>query len=336
MVEITGIQFGIISYLSRSGSTFLSQNLNKYNDICVMVEGGFPGELFAIKSYTIPQFNSITELKEYLKSLIKFSKINSWGIDPFDKAFLDRIRFPISGKDLIEQLMIEYRNLYKPKARIILYKGVPIMPWYINDTLLQFKNWKIIHLFRDPRAVYSSQKTNIHPYENVPFAISPFQTAIEWKNAMDSLTKISSENLFQLKYENLIDNYNHSINSVLDFLKSDKVLQSTQTNEFASKIPDQEKKLHAFIENDPDIKLVNTWRNKLTDFDIHIIQKIDINWLTRYGYNIIPVKAGWLNVKHEFAKYVLYKNYLTTKRIFKSMLSDPRYYFKKLKSLLLN
>lgn len=340
-MEHFDIRFGFLSYLTRSGSTLLSRLLNEYADICVTLEGDLPTELFCAKRRKPLKFENIGSVNKYLKIIYRYTKLNTWCLD--EKELLEKfeiLRWPIYSTDLAKILMACYKDIYKPNASIVIYKGPPIMPWEIPNVAKYYNGAKFIKLVRDPRAIYNSQKTTLHPYKQKPFADSPLEVAFDWKRSETMDFGPSSDRIFEVTYENLLIETESTLDNILYFLKvgNSKNKLFSQRN-FSEIIPQQEKQIHSLVSEKPDISRINNWQKTLSTVEISMIELMLFKLMKARGYTpsvdhytmglkmrMIYISTIFTVKLHQFVKRSL--------RIFCGPLKHRKLYTIKLKSIL--
>ncbi len=255
-----------LTYLSRSGSTLLSGLLDNFNDVCVTTEGELPLELFGVKSYSPIQFNSGKEIEKYLNILENTTKLVTWRID-FDTILklCKNYSFPITGVKFVKLLLTDYLRAHNPNAKYVIYKASPLMPWHIKEAQSHFPNARYIHLIRDPRAVYNSQKSSINPYTKKRYSDSPILSAIEWKKAIESCGSQTNPNVFIIKYEDLLQETDKTLYRIIDYLGVSNRLKKSGISLFAERIPDVEKELHNMITQTQDKNKIFVWKTSLSE-----------------------------------------------------------------------
>ena len=338
MKNLNNIHFGFLTYLSRSGSTILSRLLNEYDEICVTLEASIPPEFMGLKNYKPLKFYDANSLLRYLNNLQETTKLGTWNVD-FDRAlaFLKDNVWPIEGPDVLRVLLKCYRDLHKPNANFIIYKGSPLMPSEVRKTGETFSDFKIIHIIRDPRGVYNSQKKNKHPYEKISFSSSPLETSIEWEKAINVTNGIAEEYLLNIKYESLIENTNEELTNIINFLGISKNKNASYGDKFASVIPLEERSIHKNIKKLPDLKITNKWKEELTKKEILSMELYLSESLKRNGYEYIcnhrgnyllkiRLRVGWF---FSFFILLLRRN----RRSLKAIINDPKSYKDKIFSL---
>ena len=275
------------------------------------------------------------QINNYLELIYRNSKLINWNLPIIDIIkMIDINDYPIDGIYLFKTLLKTYCIKYKPNAKIIIYKGTPIMPWLINELYKYFKDVKIIHLFRDPRAVYNSQKKTKNPYTLEPLSISPIFTAIEWKKSIN-IINFKNNNIFNIKYENLILNNKRIIKDLLMFLNINN--KKVEENNYSDLIPNIESKIHINIDKNINIKNIDKWKNNLLDKEILYIESIAKSEMKMNGYKLINYNNNIFN-RIIFLLELLKINFISVNmrlcRIIYGIVFNPKLYIIKIKSKL--
>ncbi|WP_234571534.1 sulfotransferase [Rhodohalobacter sp. 614A] len=327
-------RYGFLTYLSRSGSTFLSNLLNNYADICVTLEGDFPPELLGVKNRSVLHINAYEEIDYYFDYIVNNSRVSSWDLDL--RSFKDDLyeaSLPISGADIFKKLLEAYRNKHKPNATVVLYKGVPFLPWMLDEVVQNFPESQVIHLFRDPRAVYNSQKGLPLPYEERDFVFNPFQTVDEWKRSVQKCNHPVRQNVLPVRYEDLILNTEAIRKQLISFLKTSDNLATENT--FSQRIPDQEQVIHQDVAKSPKKEKIHRWKENLEPREIEILEIGLGELLKEHAYdlsgshNTIPSQISYYK---SYLSYTFYTVFHRIKRIINGVRTDPSKYYIKLKS----
>lgn len=323
-----------LTYLSRSGSTLLSNNLNHHPEICVTQEGEFPGELLGIKGYKNPTLSNEWSLLKYLNFVWNVSRIKNWKIDKQEVlSVVDD--YPITGSELFRIFLSLNRQKHKPDSNVVIYKGVPAMPWEISNIATRYPDASFINLIRDPRSIEFSQSNNKLPYENRKFSISPLQTAYEWKKAIIG-SHSSNANVLNIRFEDFINRNEDVMESIFDFLEV-KNSPLVSKGSFSKEIPEEERYLHKKVNQQPDASRIDAWKEFGNDLKWRLIEKVCQDEMQQLGYDSNG-STDTLRINLAFGieviKYRLLDTYYRMAGIMKRFLSSPSFYLKKVRLLL--
>jgi len=264
-----------LSYINRSGSSFLAQQLSKYDDIFVFPEGDALIDEFLLKS-------KINLNPDYLIKLFsKDYKLKNWNIT--EKEINTITPKYNSKKDIFLNILLTIKNKYKPDANILIFKKQDA--FIKNDKLKKILNHNIelISIIRDPRAIFISQKNALGPYKNKPFNINPLITSYSWGSYINKISYIN--NAIIIKYEDFVNNTDKSEKTVLDQISSNKK-KSSKSITYWDLLSDAEKKLHSNIDKEPQNESINKWKQTIKPYELSIINKICKNNLLKQNYDI--------------------------------------------------
>ncbi len=324
------LRFAFLTYLSRSGSTYLARCLNELNDVCVVLECFLPAELFGIKGYQIPSFNNSSEVCAYINQIIPFTKLDTWKLDLGDEQNYAALSYPIDGKILVETLLTLYAKAHKPDAKVIIYKGAPINPWKSVEVAVSFEDWFFLHIVRDPRSVYLSQSRIFNQEERRPFAINAYEVAYDWKKAVSFFSLLPKSASYELTYENLITRNDEVISDLASFLEVGSSRDSKHLEYYLDLIPKKERGIHSNLKKRPKNDRIDAWKSEMSDADVAVIQhKLRLEMDSR-GYNMKPVNRHAIYfVSQKLGYHFLIKLY-TIKRIIGRATGNPKYFLKKI------
>lgn len=243
-----------ISGVSRTGSTLLVQILNSSYQIAIARENWFLGHQvpwegirYSIKRNfgTLSKKTNAYELAEFIyNGQFKRNDDGYWlwlrkNIDP--KNFLHRL---LSAPDLNDRriflIMMEVYAEWLQRLKgshfekPILGEKTPSHIYYVDTLLKWFPNSRIIHTFRDPRAIFASElrrrrlRPLSFPYNKLIYSSSIFylfilfQVTYTWLRA--TKLHLRYENIYRdrysmLKFENLVIDPEKYIRRLCSFLQ---------------------------------------------------------------------------------------------------------------------
>jgi len=284
MISMDKLEFGILTHLSRSGSTLLSRMLDEYGDICVTTESELPLELFGVKSYAPMTFQNAREVEDYLAHTLQTTRIASWKLST--ESILEHCEsssYPLSGPDLVRILLTTYRDTHKPEAGLVIYKACPFMPWHIQESLKHFEDVTFLHLLRDPRAVYHSQKHSIDPFTGQAYSSSCLRTAMDWKKAAE--VEDLGTRLLEIRFEDLTGEPEATMAKILDHLGCSTASRSRGTSSFVERLEKRDQELHKDIADKPDPEKNMSWKVNLTPAEVSLIDSFLKNEMALKGYH---------------------------------------------------
>src|SRR4030042_639020 len=154
------MNFIFLTYVNRSGSTYLANLLDSSPKILACPEGDFlvtfflenPGGKFRFDDKTRSRLTNIfsTDIK-----------LQCWREG---KSFFSGLEKAINNLEAFLTILINYRNQVKPDAEFILLKAERIIYLVRKIQKVSIKHTiRFISIIRDPRAVFASQKRTCFP-----------------------------------------------------------------------------------------------------------------------------------------------------------------------------
>lgn len=289
-------QIILLSYVNRSGSTFLLSTLNKWPEICCCPEAEVLMELLLFEPQKIVSASQIKKL-EY--ALINDYKLKHWKLKP------DTILPACNNKknsECFAEILNAFCDMHKPQAKFVVFKAEYLI--FLYEKLRNF-NCLWIDLVRDPRAVYNSQSKTINPYTGKPFSENIYQFAFHWnRHVKQALKHFKATNCQIIFYEDLIGDYTKCINAVASFIKIDILnFSKVQISDSYFMLPEQQN-IHRNHGFPPIPQCVDKWRKHIDSKALFVIRICAFRGLHNLPTYTIPPAAIDLN-KPEKVKVVL-------------------------------
>lgn len=286
----------VLSYLNRSGSTFLARLLSEYEDVAVSLEAQFDDGIVRASR----RIANDADLEGVLAELAVDPKFSGWGVDSVAlKARLAPAGFPISYPAFLRAALMEALG---DDARVHLYKNGRYLE-QPETFRRQFPDAKMIFVLRDPRAVFASQKRSLDSRTGDPMSSQPAFTARWFRRMVETLDRLPDAPwLCVVRYEDLLSRPDDECGRVLDFLGASRRRRAEGT-EYADRIPEAQRHLHEKVGGVADPKRVEAWRTELDAAEIAAIDAVAGPALARVGYepaapDLTPsdrVRAVWLH-----------------------------------------
>ncbi|ARN74095.1 sulfotransferase family protein [Oceanicoccus sagamiensis] len=249
-----------VNYQSRSGSTFLCRLLDEYDDIAVGIESGFPGFPFRVLPTLDDPILDEASLSAYLDELFDDVRFKEWGLDK-NTTFkaLSGKGYPLVFSDIFTYCFDKYFAGNTSSFRI--HKS-GFYTFCLDEVRKQFPQSKHIYIQRDPRGIFSSIKEADFLYDKKKGNI------ISFINGYKKRTRVINDNLGEkdfllLRYEDLIDNQEKVITSVVDFIGLKNKSKSEDTSYF-EKIPENQRHLHNNVKGRSSTKSLDKWSTRLS------------------------------------------------------------------------
>lgn len=308
-------QFVFVSYISRSGSTLFCRLLDRYDDISVGIEAGFPGFVSSLFPEQYREINSKEILEKYLDELYRDIRFQQWNVDR-DKLFqrLEAEGYPLYFPQILKNCMIEYFG--GSETRFFVHKA----GYYIDildEVSSFFPGAKHIYIIRDPRAIYASQKNASCIYTGKSMGHSLVGFLHQYKKRVRILAEnVKNRDLIVIRYEDLVNNEEIVEEKVLPFLGLEGV--SRGITDYSARIPENQKFLHTNVSSEVNTNSVEKWKNQLEEREISFIQKKLRREMKKYNYTQMECSPSFLfkNVKSE-----LHYGWLQFKRLIRQSIA---------------
>jgi hypothetical protein len=309
-------QLHFIVGIGRSGTTILSNLLNKYEDVQCLPEANF----FVFFLNKFRGMNKIT--KKEIDLVFEEIEIYSlshplvgydFKINDVKQKICNKINEndSISYNHLCLLIYNEFRTLGvdKKNAHILIDKN-PSYSIFINNISKEMPDAKFIWIVRDYRANILSRKQSI--YLKSPDVA---YNAIRWKlynKGVDSFSKKNTKKILLIRYEDLITNYNKEIDKIKQFLGisletviHDNIIQQKINIEdyiILDKFKERFVKKYSDLNKELNSDRLNVWKDKLTEKEIKLADAICSKNGKKYGYNeyykLNVINSFFLKLKH--------------------------------------
>ena len=270
-----------ISYLDRSGSTYLCELLSHYKDVFV-----FP-EAEVLLNFFLPHAKNplLKEKHEtrFRKICLSDPKLKYWQLG---ENQIRQAKQAKTGAEAFYTLLLAYKNMHYPETNTLVFKESNIQNYMAKLTAPTDKKVFFLSLIRDPRAIYHSQKNTLDPYHGRQMSKSPYKTAYLWKDFV-----IKSLFLAEKKEHFVIVFYEELVKSTFDYLEYSlaHILSGKPKNskgEFHQRIPGPQKNIHPHITLPPQTENIFKWKKYLLKKEISIIDTIVFELLQKTPYEL--------------------------------------------------
>ncbi|HEC43786.1 MAG TPA: sulfotransferase [Bacteroides sp.] len=261
-----------ITYVNRSGSTFLANLLSSSEDICVCPESDILVSLFLED----PNKEVYYPADQLLKSFSKDMKMGAWEIGSDIESCLSEAK---TNFQFFMEVIRNYRDRKKPSASLIVFKAERLS--FLMSRLGNFDTPKdeaairFLSLIRDPRAVISSQLNTIHPEYNHPMTRNVVWTSVHWNRSLSRINLFNSEKspLLIIKFEDLISKNNKCVTEIARFLGLNLEGLNPEKGELLMTMPINVKSIHKLANQNPESERIDGWRSVLSPKNTYLIER---------------------------------------------------------------
>jgi hypothetical protein len=269
-----------LTYMSRSGSTFLSSKLNEYKSIGVSIEGRFPEEWISGEKEIITDEK---ELDAYLDRLYEVPKFQAWTIDRSELVkYLLQNGFPLRYRDVLYACFDRYFE--KRLVELYLYKAGHLY-LYMDYLVTQFPDALFIFVDRNPLAILNSQLKSVDSRTKLPMCSDPVDFVLNYTEVQNILKAHESRNyLHVVRYEGLLEDEDAEMKRLMDFIRL-KDRKKEAVGVYYDSIPDPQKHLHQNVKSG-SMKLarIDAWKDELKPGHRLYLQFVLRNFLRQKGY----------------------------------------------------
>ncbi|NHJ31860.1 MAG: sulfotransferase [Asgard group archaeon] len=271
-----------ITYVNRSGSTFLANEFSKYNDILVCPEAEILIDAFLKEPDILFEFNSVK--RKFVERILSTDrKLKYWGLEIQD---VDELSLAQTNFEAFIKILTTYKRIIKPDADTIVFKGTELI--YLYQNLIQkYPELQFVSIIRDGRASFTSQMNTISPHTNKPFLKNPLIAAWNWNKLVDlSLQFENGKDFIIVKYEDLIHQRNETLESLFIRLGiKQKISKRVNQGDLYNRLPDMYKRIHNRIQNDPEIERIEMWKKNGSQILLYLFEETTINNICSLGYD---------------------------------------------------
>jgi hypothetical protein len=286
------MKFILLTYVNRSGSTFLANLLDSSPKILACPEGDLLVSLFLEQPGGEFVFNDKVRCK-LIEVFSENSKLKYWGEA---QSFLRGLESMKNNIEAFKKILINYRDQVKPGAEFILFKAERIV--YLVRKIRKIETGNeinFISIIRDPRAVYASQQKTVVPETNEIMAIDPIRTSLFWKDHVRrSILEAIHKRVHLVSYETMVNNWLETIHQISEIINVDLSGMSPGGGKLYSRLPEKHRNIHSFCAKPPETGKINEWENILTRNEILIIEYLASRKMNKLGYE---KKYNKLNLK---------------------------------------
>jgi hypothetical protein len=288
------MNFVFLLYVSRSGSTYLSNALAQAsNEVLPMPEIDFP---ILLVRHFINNKQSIS--RNRLEKIIKSdNKIEGLGMP---KDFASEIAKQTSSLKLdgiLKQFVLQYcRNKTIDMPTTVIFKRGEYA-CYFEDILKLLPDAKFIHIYRDPRAVINSMLRTKRVYRRFGNIANNdvILNTMYWKSYVNAAINHQNNNkpLINVRYESIASDAKSMIDGILEFLGNKRTVSCNRVI-----LPESEKSLHVNIQKRFISERTDYWIRELGRERGAVIEYLSKDFIKKLGYKEFyrakPTMKSWL------------------------------------------
>ncbi len=304
-------QIVFLTYLNRSGSTYLANKLSGYETVKVGIEARF------VDGWIRPGFSIRTEdeLQSYLDTLYQDAKFQAWQINRDELVkHLASLPLPLCFSDVLRAALSLYQG-HSPEKRIVVHK---CGEYYrcVKTIRQELPSAKFIFVNRDPRAVFSSQRRSLDSQTGQPMQKNILHFLFSYLDTLQRLESLQNDpNFLVIQYENLIEHETEVMAGIEQFFGISSQKENVDQPGYFSSIPSAQQHLHTHVQDGrPRPDRVTGWQQELSVSHLLFLQTVLKRYLLAKGFPLYhPKKTGLLTMSH-FAVLLCLYLYESSKR----------------------
>jgi hypothetical protein len=314
----TGVfNFVFLSYDSRSGSTWLIQNLHKkYSNVISLPEVDITPLAEVYYKYKNPLWGHVQKALDKSKFLEKLSLQNY--------SFKAVVNNPSKNnfEELLTLIILEYISNKEVGSEIdtIIFKKNAYL-FHIDKIRKMLNNAFFLFLIRDPRKIFESKKRTIRPYKTFQFMghRGVLFHSIKWVYFMRMIE--ANDNICIINFDSILENEHKEFKKITNFIPL--MLSSEKSVKYKFSVLKKETHIHNKIYS----KVVSEtflFQN-LKKFEIRIIEIVCKQYMKNYNYKL-------LNEYSVFSK-ILYAAIGILNMVYKLFISSLQRVYYKIKNI---
>ncbi|MEC9345850.1 MAG: sulfotransferase [Pseudomonadota bacterium] len=284
MTPLADRQIVFLMYENRSGSTFLASRLDLHPEIGVTIET----ETFADVLESGATIADDADLARIVRTFTTERKFAEWGIAAERlHAALAALPRP-AGFDAILRTVLD---LHFGGADISCYlvKGTRLTH-HIARLRQAVPGARFLHILRDPRGVFASQKQAIGSDTAAAMNEDALDAARRWAANARRVDRVAGPDLLEVRYEDLIADHDRSMAAIRAFIMRGLPALADpgemDGEAYLARIPADQRHLHANLLRKPRTDRIESWRTELSAVEIALSQRGAGEMLARKGYAV--------------------------------------------------
>jgi len=282
-MSLNNIKPIFITGVYRSGTTLISRILNNHPDLSVTYDS------VHFMRLCVNKFDPINNESNYRKL-----------VDEVKERVKSRLELNLDTEKIINEIKnsekIDYAQIYDIIMSNLLLKDSNTRIWgdkanlcwrKIPEFLDMFPEGKAIIIIRDPRDVLVSYK-NMTTEPGLRYLDSIFASLDSLQYIQKFKEEFSSSNFYFIKYENLVNEQEKTINEICKFLEIEFDSIMLDGSQFKDKLGKTWKGDFTSLETIEEIsnKTVGRWRNRISKIELYLIEMVLREKMIDFGYDL--------------------------------------------------
>ncbi len=277
-----------LSYINRSGSTYLANQLSKSPDFCICPEAEILYETFLVHPFVSIAKNEKT-FERIIRTLTMDKKFIHWKLKK--NEITEILNISSTNFECFISLLLLFAKKNNPSTSIIVFKNTETIDLINKLSEKIIEKYKIfwLALVRDARAIFYSQKNTISPLTNKRMCSDWFTLTQNWNIYTSALIiNYYLKNTIILRYEDLISDTENELLNIIRILDCDYDINWVKNKRglVFDTLSEEYQLIHPFIDSLPNKARINFWQKKLRLSLQKLIEFRCWNNLSLLNYNV--------------------------------------------------
>ena len=258
------MKFVFLSYLNRSGSTYLTNLFSKWENVCVCPEADILYELFLIHPNNPIGISQAAKISNRLE---RNSKWQGWKLPTPKNEELTG-----NSCEVFKRILSAFQKKYYPKATCIVYKQNKLI--HLLDSEIDKKDIYWLSLVRNPFAIYASQKTTISPATNKVMSNNPLAFSDQWNTYTALINRHDANRQHHIVfYEQLLNDLDDTMQKFGKYLAPGNNWNKVKNlnGKVAEWLHESYLEMHEGIDGSPQEKSLVKWESILTHNEVAVL-----------------------------------------------------------------
>ena len=289
-----------ISGLYRSGTTILTRIIDQANELC---------STYDTIHFMRFSYNKYLPIEDNYKKLVQDTRdrvYNRWKLDFNVENVINYLeQKEITQATVYNCMMAEFLELKDDKR----WAEKTNVEWEsIPDFLEMFPDGKVIHIYRDPRAVLASYK-NMTNQPGLMYLDAIF-ASLAMFNFMQKNEIRNNKQIMLLSYEEFVKAPEKWVKNICEFLEVEFKDSMLNVSEFKDMYGNSFERNSSFKghKNSIDTSSMDVWKEKLSDIEIYFCEMVLKSKLIEFDYELTGIDLN----KDDFNKLydILHDNFI--------------------------